>query len=63
MLGFDWRKKSKERGASMINSIQQFQTEGVKKLEKVFNGYASDMAKVAEMVQGVADSVWRFWSL
>ncbi|EOS27949.1 hypothetical protein C807_03980, partial [Lachnospiraceae bacterium 28-4] len=27
----------------MINSIQQFQAEGVKKLEKVFNSYASDM--------------------
>ncbi|EOS27841.1 hypothetical protein C807_04039, partial [Lachnospiraceae bacterium 28-4] len=24
----------------MINSIQQFQAEGVKKLEKVFNSYA-----------------------
>ncbi len=41
----------------MINSIQQFQAEGVKKLEKVFNSYASDMKKVAEMVQGVTDSV------
>lgn len=41
----------------MINSIQQFQTEGVKKLEKVFNGYASDLTKVAEMVKGVTDSV------
>ena len=41
----------------MINSIQQFQTEGVKKLEKVFCGYASDLTKVAEMVKGVADSV------
>jgi len=50
-------KKSKERGASMINSIQQFQTEGVKKLEKVFCSYASDLTKVAEMVQGVTDSV------
>lgn len=41
----------------MINSIQQFQTEGVKKLEKVFTGYATDLTKVAEMVQGVTDSV------
>lgn len=41
----------------MINSIQQFQTEGVKKLEKVFCSYASDMTKVAEMVQGVTDSI------
>lgn len=41
----------------MINSIQQFQTEGVKKLEKVFDNYASDLTKVAEMVQGVTDSV------
>ena len=41
----------------MIKSIQQFQTEGVKKLEKVFNGYASDLTKVAEMVMGVTDSV------
>ena len=41
----------------MINSIQQFQAEGVKKLEKVFCGYAEDLTKVAEMVQGVTDSV------
>lgn len=41
----------------MTNSIQQFQTEGVKKLEKVFCSYASDLSKVAEMVQGVTDSV------
>ena len=41
----------------MINGIQQFQTEGVKKLEKVFCGYAEDLTKVAEMVQGVTDSV------
>lgn len=43
----------------MINSIQQFQTEGVKKLEKVFCSYACDLTKVAEMVQGVTDSVIR----
>lgn len=41
----------------MINSIQQFQTEGVKKLEKVFDSYASDLTKVAEMVEGVKDRV------
>lgn len=41
----------------MINSIQQFQTEGVKKLEKIFCGYASDLTKVAEMVQRVTDRV------
>ena len=41
----------------MINSIQQFQTEGIKKLEKIFCGYASDLTKVAEMVQGVTDRV------
>lgn len=41
----------------MINSIQHFQTEGVKKLEKIFCGYASDLTKVAEMVRGVTDSV------
>lgn len=41
----------------MINSIQQFRAEGVKKLEKVFDNYASDLTKVAEMVQGVTDSV------
>lgn len=41
----------------MIKSIQQFQTEGVKKLEKVFVDYSSDMTKIAEMVKGVKDSV------
>ena len=41
----------------MIKSIQQFQTEGVKNLEKVFVDYSSDMTKIAEMVKGVKDSV------
>lgn len=41
----------------MIRSIQQFQTEGVKNLEKVFVAYSSDMTKIAEMVKGIKDSV------
>ena len=41
----------------MIQSIQQFQAEGVKNLEKVFINYSSDMTKIAEMVKGVKDSV------
>ena len=43
----------------MINSIQQFQTEGVKNLEKVFSSYAGDLTKVAEMVYGVTENVIR----
>ena len=43
----------------MIQSIQQFQAEGVKNLEKVFINYSADMTKIAEMVKGVADSVIR----
>lgn len=41
----------------MIQSIQQFQTEGVKNLEKVFINYSADMTKIAEMVKGVTNSV------
>ena len=41
----------------MIKSIQQFQTEGVKNLEKIFMDYSSDMTKIAEMVYGVKNSV------
>lgn len=41
----------------MIKSIQQFQTEGVKKLEKVFVDYSEDMTRFAEMVYGVRDGV------
>ena len=41
----------------MIKSIQQFQTEGVKNLEKVFMDYSADMTKIAEMVYGVKNSV------
>ena len=41
----------------MIKSIQQFQTKGVKNLEKVFINYSADMTKIAEMVKGVTDSV------
>jgi hypothetical protein len=50
------RPKSKE-GAFMIKSIQQFQTDGVKKLEKIFVDYAADLTKIAEMVQGVTAGV------
>ncbi len=41
----------------MIKSIQQFQTNGIAKLEKIFEEYASDPTKIAEMVHGVTDSV------
>ncbi len=41
----------------MIKSIQQFQSEGVKKLEKIFDEYSKDLSKVAEMVGGVTDTV------
>ena len=41
----------------MIKSIQQFQSEGVKKLENIFVDYSTDMKKIAEMVQGVTKSV------
>lgn len=41
----------------MIKSIQHFQTEGVKKLEKVFVEYSEDMTRFAEMVYGVRDGV------
>jgi hypothetical protein len=41
----------------MINSIQQFQVEGVKKLSEVFNHYTGDLTKIAEMVYGVTDEV------
>ncbi|MDD3370103.1 MAG: UPF0236 family protein [Lachnospiraceae bacterium] len=41
----------------MIKSIQQFQTEGIKKIDKVFADYSADMTKVAEMVQGVMKGV------
>ena len=34
----------------MIKSIQQFQIEGVKNLEKVFMNYSSDMTKIAELM-------------
>ena len=41
----------------MVNSIQHFCQDGVKNLEKVMVDYASDMTKVAEMVQGVTEAV------
>lgn len=41
----------------MIRSIQQFQAEGVKKLENIFVSYSSDLSKIAEMVEGVTKSV------
>ena len=41
----------------MVNSIQHFCSEGVKKLEEVMVDYSSDMTKIAEMVQGVTKAV------
>ena len=41
----------------MINSIQQFQVEGIKRLSEVFNHYTGDLTKIAEMVYGVTDEV------
>ncbi|MDD6491264.1 MAG: ISLre2 family transposase [Firmicutes bacterium] len=41
----------------MIKSIQQFQAEGVKNLEKVMMNYSADMTKIAEMVHGVTKGV------
>ena len=41
----------------MIKSIQQFSQEGVKRLEEIFNNYAGDPSKMAEMVYAVTDEV------
>ena len=41
----------------MINSIQQFQQEGVKSLTKIFENYTSAPTKLAEMVNGVTDEM------
>lgn len=41
----------------MINSIQQFQVEGIKRLENIFGEYTKDLTKIAEMVYGVTDEV------
>ena len=41
----------------MVNSIQQFQSVGTKKLEKIFDRFISDPTKIAEMVYGVTDVV------
>ncbi len=43
----------------MINSIQQFQENGVKNLTEIFSCYTDDLTKFAEMVQGVAREVTR----
>lgn len=58
MLGLKLTKtKSKRKGAFMINSIQQFTTNGVKELEKTFDIYSRDTKKIAEMVYGVTAEV------
>ncbi len=41
----------------MVKSIQQFQTNGIAELEKIFISYAQNLTKVAEMVEGVTTSV------
>lgn len=41
----------------MVNSIQQFQAEGVKNIQKIFTTFSNDLTKMAEMVYGVTDEV------
>lgn len=41
----------------MIKSITQFQTDGVKKLDRIFMDYSMGMEKIAEMVYGVTHVV------
>lgn len=41
----------------MINSIQHFCLEGVKKLEKIMVDYSADMTKIAKLVQGITKRV------
>ena len=43
----------------MVNSILQFQTEGVKNLCGVMDSYAADPSRIAEMVRGVTGEVVR----
>lgn len=44
----------------MINSIQHFQQEGIKKLANIFEEYRHDPSKMAEMVYGVTEEVTKF---
>ena len=41
----------------MINSIQHFCSEGIKKLDEIMMEYSTDITKIAEMVQGVTKTV------
>ena len=41
----------------MINSIQQFQMNGVKNLIDIFSKYTDDLSKTAEMIYGVTDEI------
>ena len=41
----------------MINSIQQFQMDGVKNLTNIFSKYTDDLSKTAEMIYGVTDEI------
>lgn len=41
----------------MINSIQHFQQEGIKRLTKIFEEYSNDLSKMAEMVYGVTEEI------
>lgn len=41
----------------MINSIQHFQVEGVKNIQKIFMTFGDDMSRFAEMVYGITEQV------
>lgn len=41
----------------MVNSIQQFQVDGVKNLTDIFSKYTDDLTKTAEMIYGVTEEI------
>lgn len=41
----------------MITSIQHFQTEGTKNLQKIFDSFSQELRRTAEMVYGVIEQV------
>ena len=44
----------------MVSTITQLQGKMLEQLEKIFITYSSDMTKIAELIQGVTDSVLEF---
>ena len=58
-MGLKLTKQNSLEGAFMIDSIQQFCGNGVKRLTNIFKTYTDDLTKIAGRIYVVTDEITR----